>query len=224
METLVGMILPYVAAIVFLGGSLYRVAEWMRAPRKLNWKLYPVPEGLVGETSYILEEWASFKTLFRHNRVAWLGSYLFHVSLVALVVWFILFLLGPSIPWLVRISAVVMLASCIYLIIVRLWVPQMRALSSFVEFFNLVLFVLMAWAILNLTGEGVGSQARSYFLGLIQFKPVPPPRDGTFLWGLFLVEFFVAYLPFSKMFHAASKYFAYHRLRWSNPYELLHRG
>jgi nitrate reductase gamma subunit len=220
--TFIGVILPYASAGLFLIGASFRVITWMRAPRKLNWKLYPVPTGLVGEGGYILEEWMSFKTLFRNNRVVWLGSYTFHLSLFGLAVWFLLFLMGVSVPWLVRLGMIALLVASLYLIVVRLRVPQMRILSSAVEYFNLVLFALISFIGFQLTGEGVGNQARAYFVSLLSFQPIPPPANGMFLLDLLLLECVLVYLPFSKMFHAASKYFAYHKLRWSNPYEAPH--
>ncbi len=105
MAALVGVVFPYVALVIFVAGFLYRVGVWAKAPKKLNWKLYPVPHGLGAEAAYILGEWISFRMLFRHNRAVWLGSYVFHLSLAALGVWFLLLLVGPSVPWLVRLGA-----------------------------------------------------------------------------------------------------------------------
>jgi len=224
MDTVIGVIFPYVAAVLFLLGAIVRVTGWMTAPRKLNWKLYPVPEGLAGEASYILEEWLSFKTLFKNNRVVWLGSYAFHLSLVALAAWFAIFLLGVHLPWLVRGGAWVLLGSSLYLLIARLWMPQLRAMSTPVEYFNLLLFILISLTGVNLMGQELSPQVRAYFIGLISLSPIPPPSSKTFLLNLFLLEFFAAYLPFSKMFHVASKYFAFHKLRWSNPYEAHKRS
>jgi nitrate reductase gamma subunit len=222
MHILIGVVLPYVAVVLFLVGAGYRVMTWTRAPRKLNWKLYPAPHGLVGEGRYILEEWASFKTLFRNNRTVWLGSYLFHLALVGLILWFVLFLMGVSLSWLVRIGSYVLFGSSIYLVLVRVCMPQVRSMSTAVEYFNLFLFALISFTAVSLLGEGIGSQTRAYFLGLLTFHPVSPPSSNVFLLNLFLLEFALAYLPFGKMFHMASKYFAYHRIRWLNPYEVTH--
>jgi hypothetical protein len=158
MEGLIGGLFPYMAVGIFLVGAGVRIILWQTAPRKLNWKLYPVPEGLAGEASYILGEWVSFRTLFRHNRIVWLGSYVFHLSLVWLVVWLVLFLLGIHLPWLLRTALWGMFGSAVYLFIVRLWVKQMRAISSLVEYLNLLLFILIASSGLSMLGRGVGGQ------------------------------------------------------------------
>lgn len=220
MAALVGVILPYVALAVFVLGAAYRVASWSRAPKKLNWKLYPVPHGLVGEAVYILEEWASFKMLFRHNRALWLGSYVFHLSLVAIALWFVILLFGLPVPWLVRIGTAGLFLGSSYLFLVRLWVAQIRLLSSAVEFFNLALFIAISALGWSLIGQGLAGELRAWAISVLSLRPVAPPSDGALLLCLFLAEFFLAYLPFSKMFHAASKYFAFHKSRWLNPYEL----
>lgn len=222
MGTLVGVVLPYVAVLFFVGGALYRLGGWGKAPKKLNWKLYPVPEGLKGEAAYILEEWVSFKMLFRHNRTVWLGSYVFHMSLVGLAVWFLLLLLGVTVPWLVRVGAAALFLSSAYLFLVRLWVPQIRLISSPVEFFNLALFMAIAALGWSLMGREMGPELRSWAISVLSLKPRAITGEGALVVLVFLLEFFLAYLPFSKMFHAASKYFAFHKSRWLNPYEVTH--
>lgn len=222
MGNLVGVVLPYVAGLAFVAGILYRVGSWSKAPKKLNWKLYPVPEGLKGEVTYILEEWVSFKMLFRHHRAVWLGSYVFHLSLVALGVWFLLLLLGATVPWLVRLGAAGLFLASAYLFVVRLWVPQLRLLSSPVEFFNLALFMAMAASGWSLMGRQMGQELRAWAISVLSLKPKALPEEGALIALVFLLEFFLVYLPFSKMFHVASKYFAFHKSRWLNPYEATH--
>jgi nitrate reductase gamma subunit len=157
--------------------------------------------------------------IFRNNSIIWLGSYGFHLALVAIAFWFVLFLFGVSLPWLVRIGGVVLLGASLYLLAVRTFVKQLRDLSTFVEFFNLAIFVLISTTGLIVLGEGLGEQVRTYFLGLLSLRPIPPPPNNLFLIHLLLLEFTLVYLPFSKMFHMASKYFTFHELRWKNPYE-----
>lgn len=219
MAALISQVFPYLAVLVFLVGAAYRVGTWATSPKKLNWKLYPVPQGLVGEASYIIGEWISFKMLFRNNRAIWLGSYVFHLSLVASAIWFILMLLEIPAPWLSRLAMAGLFLSSAYLFLARLWIPQVRAISTLVEFFNLAIFIAIGALGWTLTGRGLSRELRSWISSIIGFSPTILPEDPAFLWFAFLVEFFIAYLPFSKMFHVASKYFAFHKSRWFNPYE-----
>jgi len=220
MATIVSQVFPYLAILVFLVGAGYRIGVWATSPKKLNWKLYPVPEGLVGEASYIVGEWISFKMLFKNNRAIWLGSYVFHLSLVASAIWFLLLLLGVNAPWLSRLAAAGLFFSSIYLFAARLWIPQVRAISTPVEFFNLAIFIAMGGLGWSLTGRGLSGEMRRWIFSLAGFSPSVLPDEPVLIWFVFLVEFFVAYLPFSKMFHVASKYFAFHKSRWFNPYEV----
>jgi nitrate reductase gamma subunit len=219
METLIGLILPYVSIALFIIGALYRTITWSKAPNVLNWRLYPVPHGVAGEAKYMLEEVLAFKSLIKHNRVVWLGSYVFHLSMVILILWFVLFLMNLALPWLVRLGAILMLGSCVYLFLVRLLVGPMRHVSTLVEFFNLSIFILFALTGLIFLGQGLDGPARAYYIGLLTLHPVAPPNSLAFLINLLLLEFIVAYLPFSKMFHMASKYFTYHKLKWWRPHE-----
>lgn len=218
METLIGLILPYVSIALFVIGAMYRTISWSKAPNVLNWRLYPVPHGVVGEAKYMLEEVFAFKSLLKHNRVVWLGSYVFHLSMVILILWFVLVLMNLSLPWLVRLGAILMLGSCVYLLLVRLLVGPMRHVSTLVEFFNLSIFILFALTGLIFCGQELGGPARAYYIGLLTFHPVTPPHSLAFLINLLVLEFIVAYLPFSKMFHMVSKYFTYHKLKWWRPH------
>jgi nitrate reductase gamma subunit len=218
MAFLIGLVFPYIAIIIFLGCSLYRTIHWERLPHKLDWRLYPVPKDFVAQTRYMVEEWISFKMLFHNNRLIWVGSYLYHLGLLAAGIWFVLFLLGLSVPVLIWTVGFVLLATSSYLLLIRALVPHIKAITEYTDYFNLILFILIPITGLIYLAIGDAGETRTYFRQLIVLHPVMPPKNGVFLAHLLLLEFFLAYLPFSKMFHVIRKYFTFHKLRWTNPY------
>jgi nitrate reductase gamma subunit len=220
MKTLVAEIFPYVSVLVFLVAGTYRVLKWSTLPKRLNWKLYPTPGGILEEGKYILEEWISFGMLFRNQRALWAGSYAFHLSLVVLLVWFLAFSVwGVNVWWLNRAGTGLMFASTTYMLILRVTSRALRSISTAAEYFHLVLFWGLSLCGISLWGQGIASQARAYLLSIVEFSPKDPPAQFPFLAMLLIAEFIIAYMPMSKMFHIASKFFAFHKLRWFNPYE-----
>ena len=80
METLrfvVGVVLPYVALIVFLVGMAYRIHVWRKlaAPAMT---LFPAPEDDKANTINTLQEAFFFKSLFKGDRTLWVLAWLFH--------------------------------------------------------------------------------------------------------------------------------------------------
>jgi hypothetical protein len=98
----------------------------------------------------------------------------------------------------------------------------LRDMSDRITFFNLILLAalfgsgLMAWA----TDSGF-VQAQSHLVSLFRGRPAVVESPALAL-ALVLGGLFVAYLPFSRMFHPAAKYFFYHAILWDD--EPMRRG
>lgn len=208
-------VLPYMAVALFLIGTLYKLRFAIIAPRKLKWQLFPLPKNKKEEVEYIVGEWVSFKMLYNNNRALWLGSYLFHYSMLGLAVWIVLLLLNISLPRLFLVSSILMLSSSVYILALRVFVKNMRAISGFIEYFHIVLFLLIGSACIFAYGFGFEG-LRAYAFSVASLKPSAIPAG--WLVTVLLAEFFIAYLPFSKMYHIVDKYFTFHVMRWQDPY------
>jgi nitrate reductase gamma subunit len=221
MTILIGIILPYIALVVLVAGLAWRTYKWATAPRHLPWGLYPSPTGAVGQGWYIAREVITLRSLLPFNKRIWLGGYAFHGGIALTMLWLVLTLLGLRQDWVAVIGLLAMLAMLgggLYLFIARLVLPDLRAISTFVEYFNLALFT--ALSVLALAAIGAGQialdETRAYLLGLATLNPHAPPDRPLFLLILLLAEWLMVYFPFSKMPHMISKYFSHHAVKWAH--------
>lgn len=215
--------LPHVGA----AGSRYQQVDYASSPRTASrW----------AELAFMAREILLLEKLFSRRRDLWFGSYFLHVGLYFSILGVILLaadgvwsVLGPidSSTLLVRVLREVIIAAGIggaaagligtaSLLIRRLTDLGLRDMSDPATFFNLVLLLLLfgtglyAW-----TAENALLQARDHVASLLYGRPgvVASPSLAA---AMVVAGLFVAYLPFSRMFHFAAKYFFYHRVLWDD--------
>jgi nitrate reductase gamma subunit len=129
------VVLPYVAFVLFLGGFIYRIVQWARSPvpfripatcgqeKSLPWiKNNPVenPSGRWGVIARMLQEIVLFRSLFRNSKVKmiggrpvydgakwlWFFGLMFHLSLLIVVLRHLRFFTEPVISFAGTLSAV----------------------------------------------------------------------------------------------------------------------
>lgn len=192
------------------------------------------------EIAFVLQEILFLKKVFLRQRKLWPGSFLLHLGLYLGVVFCgllaaeaLLALLGGGLPGEPELRLVgvfhratvviggggltAALAGAILLLDRRLRDQGLRDMSDTVTFFNLGLLLavfgsaLLAW----LTADPSFAQLKAHVLSLLRGEPAvvasPAITLALFFGGLFLI-----YLPFSRMFHFAAKYFTYHEVLWDD--------
>jgi len=207
-------IFPYVAVVFCLLGTAGRFIHWLFLPVHVKWTLYPVPEGLMDQLKYMAKEMFTFETLYKFNRRLWFGSFSMHMAMVGSVLCFTLYLAGWSTKLVVQLCLLALVIAATYIVGLRIYDKNLRLLSNFEEFFNVVFLGVVAAAGLAASVPHVPVSLRLYFLGLIEFHPNISFLSTTHILGVFLGGLFLVYLPFSKMIHYVSKYFTYHRINW----------
>ncbi|WP_027718981.1 respiratory nitrate reductase subunit gamma [Desulfovirgula thermocuniculi] len=214
----VAAVLPYFSLAFFVAGLLYRVLYWSRAPKHLHWELFPYPHTLGEQLKEMLTEVFTLKSLFLHNRRAWLPSLTMHWGIYLLVVWPFLVLAGlPLAAPAGKAGGVLALAGSLLLLCYRLARSEVRRLSAPVEYLNLLFIFALALSGLQSGFLGDAGAVRSYLLGLARFTPEQPPAG--YLAPVLLAELFLIYVPLSRMAHFAAKFFTYHKVKWGE----LHR-
>lgn len=195
------------------GGSYFEDTEWWtKPPSSSRWS----------ELGYILREVMTFATLRKRNRPLWLWSWLMHLGGYGLGVTAALLaiaaLTGNSAA--IRVCAIVSscagLAGVSGLFVRRLRNAQMRAGTSRVDLFNLLLIaaVFGSATCVHLLPGGT-RELVTFTRALLRLEPVPvigwPAAAQLFLLGVF-----AAYFPATHMTHAYMKFFTYHRVRWDD--------
>lgn len=214
----VAAVLPYFSLAFFVLGLFYRVLYWSRAPQHLHWEIFPYPHTPGEQLKEMLTEVLTLKSLFLHNRRAWLPSLTMHWGIYLLVAWFFLVLAGvPPAAQVGKAGGALALAGSILLLCYRLARGEVRRLSAPVEYLNLLFISALAFTGLTSGMLGEAAAVRSYLLGLARLSPQPPPEG--YLAPILLAELFLIYVPLSRMAHFAAKFFTYHKVKWGE----LHR-
>jgi nitrate reductase gamma subunit len=223
-ETLIYIILVpmvYMAAVVFVAGSLIRLVAIWRAPvNPVSLQIYPRKNVSL---PWVLYDTFLFPTVRRHRPVFWAALMVFHACLVLLVIGhlelfrnFALFQIVPHEVFLGRGWVGVAMILCLVFFLFRRFHGPLRELSVPEDFYLLILLLMTAlfgsqmdWA---RTWYGYGEMGvgdyRAYLLSLVFLKPEVPyeilASGHSFMLVLhvFFANLLLMALPFSQLMHA----------------------
>jgi len=230
----VGGILPYVAVAVFVAAMSYRIYMWRRLPSP-PMTLFPAPATSGANAVNTLKEAAFFRSLFRGDRLLWSFAWLFHVVLALIFVGHsrvfanvdgALLSAGMSEAGIQVMSSsvggaagIVVLVTALFLLIRRLVVQRVREITSFGDYFALILIgaILVTGNMMRLGAEHLDLElTRNYFAGLTRFSGVTDAealRNNVFLVHMGLALVLLIYIPFSKILHFGGVFFTHQLIR-----------
>jgi nitrate reductase gamma subunit len=217
-----GMVLPYVAFSVFLGGTLLRISGWVAIPVPFHLTLFPVAKDKAGKVWEVMAEFLLCRTLYRGDTLLWLPVCIFHYSLLMVMCGhllgicflrdqFVLLGLRPESSRnlsviLGGVTGTMMALSLFALLCRRIFRIDVRRLSSPDSYVDLVLIlsITLTGMLMYLPGFHVELRdVRAYMAGLLLFDPVPLPQSPVFITHFLLVNLLMLYFPFSRMLHSA---------------------
>jgi nitrate reductase gamma subunit len=207
------------------GGSHLEDPEYWHQPRG---------HSLFFQARYMAREILLLRGVWQHNRGLWPLSYSLHAGIYLLFLTVLLVIIdgvmifsgapagGRGVfesvaAWPALAGYVLGAAGALGLLIKRAVDGGMRPFSTFTSYFNLALL-----AAISVSGAYGWFRGPAFFTDLGMFARelvtptgMTPPAPALALHvGLFLA--FLAYLPFSDMFHFAAKFFTYHEVRWDD--------
>jgi len=161
----------------------------------------------------MLGEICLFRSLFRDRKGLWLAAWIFHVSLLVILLRHLRYFVYPIPGWLYHVQyaasyiGYVLIVSLFFLLLRHLVDEKDLYIFRLADLFPLALLIAIAG-----TGLCVSLYARAdllavkdLVLGLIAFHPVDVkdmPRSAMFWTHYVLVMILLAYFPFSKIMHA----------------------
>lgn len=213
-------ILPFVSLSVLGLGIFYRVSNWNRTPVPHRQTLYPAPTTAAAANFKIGKELILFETIFKSDKLLWIGSWIFHIGFAGALVGHLIgiptlgtqFALVPGIS--VELSellsellgttvGIMLLFGLIVLLIRRLSIREVKILSDPMDYLDL--FFLLAIVI---TGNWMRFlspmeyiDAKNFVISIITFSPMVIPSNVTFLIHFTIALLFFMYFPFSKLMH-----------------------
>jgi nitrate reductase gamma subunit len=202
-------IILFLAAYIVYAAFWYRVVfhalVWFRATVRYDVSpaLKPGQSARVCAVSAL--DLLFFRKLFESGKMLWLGSWVFHVSFVFVILRHLRYFLNP-VPACITfiqpagvVAGYTLPASLFYLMLLRL-LGRKRYVSKYVSYYNFfllgLLFSISAIGLvmhLYLVPDLPGVKA--FVLGILAFKPQPVPGSVLFFIHFVLVLFLVPYLP-----------------------------
>ena len=227
-------LLAYLVLGVFLLGFTYRILIYARAPAPLKIPTTPAPTTTAGVAWRLFTEVAFFNSLFKGDKWAWIGSYMFHGALILVLIRHLRYFIDP-LPALFAyfqifgiVAGLVMVGGLGLLFLRRIIIDRVRYISSTADYFMLLL----------LLGIGVSGLLMKFFFrpDIIHIKAAMRgmwfgsqslPWTGTFgdvlfMGHLLMVAVLLLIFPFSKLMHAGGIFFSPTRNQVDNPREKKH--
>lgn len=220
--------------VVFIAGFVWKISVYGRSPAPLKIPTTPAPVTRWGVVWRLLREVALFESLFKGDKWAWVGGYMFHAALAVVLVRHVRYFVDPLPPLLAHlqiagiVAGIVMVAALGFLFLRRLVIDRVRFISSGADY--LILALLLA---VGLTGLLMTFLLRPDIVtikramsGLLSFNiqglPTVMSGDVVFLGHLLLVAVLLLIFPFSKLMHLGGIFFCPTRNQVDNPREVKH--
>ena len=208
--------LPYLAAVVFAVGVIFRIYTWVKTPVPLRIVTTPAPKTRGGVAVRLIGDALWFPSLFKGDKPLWVGGVLFHSLLWLVLLRHLRFFLYPVPGWVENLQTAGLYAGYLIpiplalLLLRRLVLERNLYISILGDYFALLL-------LLGITLSGIFLKAffpaylvdvKDMLLGLLHLSP--RVADPPWLFGLhfFLVLLLLVYFPFSKLMHAGGIFFS----------------
>ena len=232
----VGVVLPYVAVLVFVIGMIYRLYSWKKLAAP-SMTLFPAPP--TGESNALntLKEAVFFKSLFYGDIVLWIIAWVFHVVLALIVVGHFRVFTGAIDAMLEPligkegvetmssgaggVAGILILIAVALLLFWRLVLQRAREVTGLADYLALLLI-----AAIIITGDMMRfspdhfdlNYTREYFAALATFSfsnvtTMPALANNLFLVHMGLALLLIMLIPFSKILHLGGIFFTHQLIR-----------
>ena len=228
--TIIGALVLYGAAGVFVAGLARKILQYARTPAPLKIPTTPAPVTRAGVAGRLVREVVLFESLFKASKWTWLFGWVFHAALLVVLVGHLRYFTEPvwtsiaAVQGVAPYAGLAMVTGLAGLWARRFLVDRVRYISAPSDHLMLALLVAIG-------GSGVAMRfgvhtdivaLKAFALGLVRFDWQPIPPDGVLLVHLGLVAALMAVFPFSKLLHAPGLFFSPTRNQTDDPRERRH--
>ncbi|GAB4213615.1 MAG: sulfate reduction electron transfer complex DsrMKJOP subunit DsrM [Rhodoferax sp.] len=228
--TLTFAVLFYVATVIFVVGLARKISAYLNTPAPLKIPTTPAPTTAAGVRWRMLREVVLFESLFKSNKWTWAFGWLFHVSLLLVVLRHVRYFQEPvwlPIVWVQPFgmyAGLAMVAGLAGLWARRWLVDRVRYISTPSD--HLMLVLLLAIGLSGLVTRFVAHTdivaLKAFTLGLMRLNWQPLPADPVLLMHLVGVAVLLMIFPISKLLHAPGVFFSPTRNQVDNARESRH--
>ena len=230
MLTIFYTVLFYAAAGVLVVGLARKIRCYAITPAPLKIPTTPAPTTAAGMRWRMAREVVLFESLFKSSKWTWILGWIFHVTLLLVVlrhlryvqepVWLPVVLIQPFGTY----AGFAMLGALAGLWARRWLVDRVRYISTPSD--HLMLALLLSIALSGLVMRFVAHTdilaVKAFVLGLMRLNWQQLPTDPALLMHLALVALLMAIFPVSKLLHAPGLFFSPTRNQVDNAREVRH--
>jgi nitrate reductase gamma subunit len=223
-------LLFYGATVVLVLGVALKIRSYARTPAPLLIPTTPAPTTAGGVALRMTREVVFFESLFKASKWTWLFGWLFHASLLLVLLRHLRYFQEPVWAPIALVQFVGTWAGLTLAVgLAGLWarrflVDRVRYISTPSDHLHLAL--LLAIALSGLSMRFVAHTdivaVKAFMLGLLRFSIQPLPADPLLLLHLALVALLMIVFPISKLLHAPGLFFSPTRYQIDNPRESRH--
>lgn len=230
MLTIAYAVLLYIAALVFVLGVARKIRSYARTPAPLKIPTTPAPLTAAGVRWRMAREVVLFESLFKSSKWTWIFGWLFHATLLLVVLRHLRYFQEPVWLPVVWVQPFGLYAGFVMVLaLAGLWsrrwlVDRVRYISTPSD--HLMLALLLA---IGLSGLAMRFLAhtdivalKAFVLGLMRFNWQALPADPVLLLHLGLVAVLMLIFPISKLLHAPGLFFSPTRNQADNARETRH--
>jgi nitrate reductase gamma subunit len=195
-------ITAYVSCGVFLVRLIWHALSWVKSEKRPS--AGPGAERIsAGTIAEALLDMVFFRRLFKTNRVLWIASWTFHISLLFILLRHAWYFMDPVPEFIILIepagikAGYVLPFSLILLLLLRIAAGRDRYISQYNIFLITVLFMI------SITGLSMGIffqpdvlDVKDFISGILAFKPYAVPDSPLFVVHFILVLILIPILPF----------------------------
>jgi nitrate reductase gamma subunit len=208
--------LPYLATAIFVIGVGYRIWTWGRTPVPLRIVTTPAPKTRSGVVWRIMGDALWFPSLFKGDRLLWVGGILFHSLLWLVLLRHLRYFLYPVPGWVESLQTIGLYAGyliplpLVLLLVRRLLLERNLYISIMGDYFALLLLsgIAISGILMKVFFRTYLVDVKDVILGLIHLEP--RFYEISWLFGLHfcLVLVLLMYFPFSKLMHSGGIFFS----------------
>ncbi len=228
--TVIYALLLYAATFILVIGLAFRIYRYAHIPSPLKIPTTPAPTSVPGVVLRMFGEVVLFKSLFKANKPTWAFGWLFHSSLLLVLLGHLRYFIEPVWGWVALAQGLGLYAGAVMLVgltglwLRRLVVDRVRYISAPSD--HLMLALLAAIALTGLAMRTVSRidvvAVKSFVLGLLALDWHALPGGVFLATHLTLVAVLMIIFPFSKLLHGPALFFSPTRVQVDNAREKRH--
>jgi len=195
-------ITTYIVCAIFLARFTMHVLSWLKADAEPS--AGPITRRLsAGTIIEIVLDIVFFRRLYKTNKLMWIASFSFHISLCLIVIRHLRYFLYPVPAFIIALqqtgiyAGYILPISLLLILTIRIAGDHDKYMSAYNYFLVLALFLTgLTGLMIKLFFRTSLVDIKAFMLGIVTFNPVTAPDSNIFLIHFILVLILIPSIPF----------------------------